>query len=390
MSPQLVADLTQPLIGGHPVVSGEAMRALSRADLCELGLARLQSLSRELIPWMTKPMAGNWMQLVLALAKANPDSVSKLATLLLEMWRSTKSGLAIQFYSLTEVPIAPEDLTGMASEVLRSIRTRNEQVSSTTPMGFGGHSLWSLLASLIERSATVDPDDLLRVSVHALLNPHHTSAFKRECLESLLWLFTSGRLAGTGISEKVVGAVRDEMDRVLRARGFGSILSASRDELTLFYLALLAVDHKCSAEHLLARVAMASRHELLDTRLAAVAVLRMARAILTDYDLDRAVPTLVSMTRDANHEVRHFASHGLSEILLKARSGASPELDVLLELASDKHWLVRAGLVHVTSKWLHVGQARGTNEMLRSDPDYRVRRQFELLLEAETTVANGK
>ena len=362
------------------MVSQEAMSALAGARLASLAHAELREVADKLVQWTRKPMTGVWMQLASALAQADAASVDGLSDVLLQMWRSDQSALSIQFYGLTEAIVEPQELAAMATEILERVRARNEELQSDSPLGFGGYSPWQLLAGLLKRGAALDDDSLVDVSQLVLMNPVQTSASKRDCLEALVWVFASEARRGSTAMSRIAEALAKTEEEVLSARGYGSVLTASEEELALFYHSLLVVGLGMRADRLVSLVARASRHDRVDTRLASTEVLHYVLSSMTQTEIANTVSTLLGMTRDQSHEVRHFAAHRLSEALhTLAPSYTTADFEALMELAKDPHRFVRAGLVHVAASWVPDEQAQEVLVALRTDPSFFVRRQFDFL-----------
>ena len=368
-----IKQLTTPLLSGHPVVAGEAVAALCSVNLAKLPAEDLRQISDQVIAKLGRTIPPRTLSLLIAINEANGDCGLKIAAALLKMWHDKKSVLAIQYFAATDVGVNGQVLVDMAAEIIAAIAKADKDMTKGSPMKFAGVSRWQLLAALVERGAPLSNLGLAEVVERVLTNPHQMSAEKRECLESLLWLMSSAKLTGSSLRDSVAELIQSREAEVLSARGLGSVLSASQEELGLYAAALAGITAGAGFDTLLDRVSGVVTHARLDTRLAAVAALRHVLSSMDNQPLDDAILLFRALIRDAHFEVRHFASHGVSEAFHHRDSSHASIREIAQTLARDPHPLVRAGVSHIAGSW---GKEAWVIELLRSaegDANYQVR-----------------
>ena len=368
-----IDQLARPLLSSHPVVAGEAMAALHSARLTELDDKDLEDITDQILARIGHAMLPQTLGLLVAITDADAGCGSKIAAALAKEWREKKSVLAVQYFAATNENMDEELLIDMASEIISAIEEADKELTDISAMKFAGVSRWQLLAALVDRGAEMADEAVLGVVERVLTNPHQISAEKRDCLESLLWLASNGKLASRRLLGSVAALLSSRESEVLVARGFGSVLSASQEELGLYGAALSGLVSNERFDLLLRRVAAVINHERLDTRLSAVAALRHVLNRMDERQLDGSILLLRALISDKYFEVRHFASHGISEALRHRGSSSAVIKEIAQTLVHDPHPLVRAGVAHIAVSW---GKEVWVTEILRTcedDVNYQVR-----------------
>jgi len=368
-----INQLTRPLLSSHPVVAGEAIVALRSARLTELDDKDLGRITDQVLALLGHEVPPRTLDLLVAITDASARCGSKITAALVKMWREKKSVLAVQYFAATDKDMDQQLLTDMASEVVSAIDKADRELTKASAMKFAGVSRWQLLAALMERGADISDEGVSSVAERVLTNPYQISAEKRDCLESFLWLGSTGKLTGSGLLGSVVAVISSRESEILIARGFGSVFSASQEELGLYAASLSGLVSNESFDLLLRRVATVISHERLDTRLSAVAALRYVLNRMDERQLDRSILVLRALISDKYFEVRHFASHGISEALRHRGSTSAVIKEIAQALVHDPHPLVRAGVAHIAASW---GKEAWVTEILRTcerDVNYRVR-----------------
>jgi len=282
--------------------------------------------------------------------KAHPEIIKEIETFMELQWRKTRSLDINYYFSLLEntSPMVNE----FVDDILQRIKQGNERMTKGSVIGFGGNSLYHLLANHYINNPSMLGKEVIDVYKEVLINPYQLDIEKRECIESIMRIKDIDNKSDLLIKNQFHDFFQNEFEKIMvsRSDSFFEKFSAERLELKIYELLISLGANFISKDKILAKCIEYSTHTFIDVR---EGTLMLVEAILKEYPKDNINEIrqfLYSRTYDKYHKVRGNAIFILSQMNNVNQEWENIIVNRMFELIEDSNSYVRSSVIAAVSK----------------------------------------